>query len=69
MLASAVAYCQQSGLAVEAGNVETGIVLVIGQAHIAIGDNGPRFLAGNPTPDLLALAPGDELPVPEKELT
>jgi len=60
ILKSAVSYCQQAGIPIEAGNVETGIVLVIGQAHIAIdGEGEPDFLPGNPTPELLAIAPGE----------
>jgi len=47
ILASAVSYCQQSGLTVRAGNVDGKLALVIDGAHVASNGSTTHFIAGN----------------------
>jgi len=47
ILASAVSYCQQSGLTVRAGNVDGKLALVIDGAHVASNGMTTHFVAGN----------------------
>ncbi len=54
MLASAINYCQQSGLLVRAGNVDGKLALTIEGAHIDRSGLLARFVAGTMPADVPA---------------
>ncbi len=48
MLASAINYCQQSGLTVRSGNTEAGLLLLLPEAHIERVGPLVQFCEGQP---------------------
>jgi len=61
ILASAINYCRQAGMLVQAGNVNGKLALTIDGAYIDRAGKEARFVAGTPPPEVLVQPPGDVL--------
>lgn len=56
ILASAVSYCQQSGLKVRYSNYDNGLALVVEGASVQVADTGTRFVVASNAADVASKA-------------